>query len=237
MKTLCDTGLNTGDVQHEFDDGLKSAIDVLMAPLPEDEKLHVRRIIEDFEEESNKGPTEKTDLSRGDALIQPAGTEDAKYCQRDDQNLQAQLCALGDKPRLVDLDTKLRAANDCKASRRIRELRDPSVSHDWLWALNPAYGSSLSSDQFSDASRLRLGMPLFEGSGMCARCGDDSLDCFGSHCLRCALGQATRGHNQVRDEVRILAHLADPSAQAEPVNLISVARFNFFGHFRLAGGI
>ena len=80
MNTLIATALNTGSVQQIFDDGLNSAIDNLMRPLAEDDKLHVRQIIEDFADESNTGSYEKANLLRGDALIQPAGTEDPEYC-------------------------------------------------------------------------------------------------------------------------------------------------------------
>ena len=62
----------------------------------------------------------------------PAGVEDQEYCQRDDRNLQAQLCRVIDKPRLGEIDKSLFTKGDWHAWRRIRELRDPSVSHDWL---------------------------------------------------------------------------------------------------------
>ena len=50
----------------------------------------------------------------------------------------------------------IRAAEDWPADRRIRELRDPSVCHEWLQALNPVHGPTLPNDDYMDAVRIRL---------------------------------------------------------------------------------
>ena len=171
-----------------------------------------------------------------------ARVEDPEFCLRDDRNLQAQLCVVMDNIRLDCIQTKLGNLNDEKARRKLREIRDPSVSHDWLWALNPVHGISLNKEEFALGIRLRIGVPFFDGIIECAYCGNDSLDPFGSHCFCCALAAGTRGHYAVRNEVVGLAHLADPAACIETINLI----LNFpllrpagvlFGYPWLAGGI
>ena len=55
---------------------------------------------------------------------------------------------------------------------------------------------------------------------VCPRCGRDELDISCAHALCCALPEATRGNNNVRDVVLQLAHLADPCARPEVLNLI-----------------
>ena len=51
--------------------------------MEEDAKLHVHQIIEDFGEEFGNGSVEKADLTRGDALIQPAASEDHKVLPKE----------------------------------------------------------------------------------------------------------------------------------------------------------
>ena len=101
-------------------------------------------------------------------------------------------------------------------------MRDPSVSHDWLWRVSPAHGPLVPRGEFQVAVRLRLGAPCADPSTLCARCGA-TLGGTCSHALCCALPEATRGHYDVRNEVLSLAHLADPTAAAEAVGLIPSA--------------
>ena len=58
---------------------------------------------------------------------------------------------------------------------------------------------------------------------MCPRCSSVELDRACTHALCCAIPEATRGHNNVRDVILQLAHLADPSASSEPLDLIPSA--------------
>ena len=55
--------------------------------------------------------------------------------------------------------------------RRLRELSDPSVFHDRMWALNPEHGIIAPPDEKGDALRIRLGAPLINETMLCERCG------------------------------------------------------------------
>ena len=96
-----------------------------------------------------------------------AGVEDPEFCLRDDRNLQAQLCAVMDNIRSDNIRTKFGNLSDEKARRKLREIRDPSVSHDWLWALNPFHGI-ISKEEFALGIRFRIGVPFFDGIIQCA---------------------------------------------------------------------
>ena len=114
----------------------------------------------------------------------------------------------------------MQAQADWDAARRLAEIRDPSCSHDWLWAINPAHGVTLPADDFITAVRIRLGAPIASDPAPCASCGEAVLDTCGSHALRCARAASTKGHNKVRNVVHNLAHAADPTALTEPEELI-----------------
>jgi hypothetical protein len=102
---------------------------------------------------------------------------------------------------------------------RLRDIADPGVKHTWLWALNPNHGPTLHPGEYVDAVRLRLGAAGPHEPTPCSRCGR-TLDTAGSHCLLCATGPATRGHNLVTGQVHELAAVTDPSAEREAIGLI-----------------
>ena len=106
--------------------------------------------------------------------------------------------------------------------RRLSGLRDPSVSHEWLWALNPCHGPTVPRHEFLTAVRLRLGAPSVDEPIVCSRCSK-ILDRSCCHALLRATPEATRGHYDVRDAVLALAHLADPGAETESIGLIPTA--------------
>ena len=108
-------------------------------------------------------------------------------------------------------------------ARRLRELRNLSVSHDWLWALNSCHGPVVPRNEFLTAVRVRLGAPSVDADMTCPRCERAILDKGCMHALVCAGPEATRGYYAVRDAVLQLAHLADPSAEAETPELIPSA--------------
>ena len=68
--------------------------------------------------------------------------------------------------------------------------------------------------------RIRLGAPLAAPGTPCVRCGFAFAANTCTHCLLCALPEATRGHFDCRDCVLELAHLADPSSQTEVEGLV-----------------
>jgi len=91
-------------------------------------------------------------------------------------NLQSRLCALVDAERLDDLADAFAATRDFSGARRVRELRDPSVNHDRLWAFNPSHGACLGPDEFVLAVRLRIGAPILAEPVTCPRCKAGRLD-------------------------------------------------------------
>ena len=97
------------------------------------------------------------------------------------------------------------------------------MSHDWLWALKPAHGSHVPHEDYVTRLRLRLGAPIIDDAVVCHRCGAAILDRSCNHALCCSLGEATKGHNRVRDDVLRLVHIADSAAETEAQGLIPFA--------------
>ena len=104
----------------------------------------------------------------GDGIVLPAGAEDAEW-QPD--NLQASLCALVDVEKSGQLLVRLDTPPTADRRRHLLELRDPSVSRDWLWRISPIHGPVVPSEEFQDVVRLRLGAPCASTDAVCARCG------------------------------------------------------------------
>ena len=71
--------------------------------------------------------------------------------------------------------------------------------------------------------RLRLGAPIIDEAIVCHRCGAAILDRACSHALCCSLGEATKGHNAVRNDVLRVVHIADSAAETEVQGLIPSA--------------
>jgi hypothetical protein len=121
-----------------------------------------------------------------------------------------------------DLASGLKAGCKNSADRlRLEELQDESVNSEWLWALDntsPAYLA----DAYVAAIRLRLGAGFATEPLPCRAC-KGVLDPSGLHCLCCAPGESTRGHNDVRDALFDLAHVADATAETEVLGLLETA--------------
>ena len=71
--------------------------------------------------------------------------------------------------------------------------------------------------------RLRLGAPIIDDAIVCHRCGAAILDRSCSHALCCSLGEATKGHNRIRDDILRVVHIADSAAETEVQGLIPSA--------------
>ena len=115
----------------------------------------------------------------------------------------------------------IRQAGDWEREHLLAELASPDVNHEWLWRIDPNKGSALHPDEYAAAVRLRLGAAGPSEVVTCANCGDALLGPSGFHCLLCARGPSTRGHNAVRDELFKVAHSLDSTSELEPVGLIS----------------
>ena len=104
--------------------------------------------------------------------------------------------------------------------RRLEDLAHPDVDHAWLWCLSHAHGRVLDNDEFAEAVRVRLGAGGPTDAGVCGACGQAVLDSGGSHASCCAVGEATRGHNAVRDLLYDFSLAADDATEKEPLGLI-----------------
>lgn len=91
-----------------------------------------------------------------------------------------------DEENVTKLSNGFCARSNYSDARRLSELKDLSISHDWLWMLNPSHGPFVPPDELSMAVRIRIGAPLVDDAIECKRCGG-VVDRTGKHCLRCAL--------------------------------------------------
>ena len=130
-------------------------------------------------------------------LVLEPGAGDAEHPQAPQGHLQRKLARIIDAQVLDDMSATLTQRERWLDVRRLRELRDESVSHDWLWSIGPGAGGLLEPDEYATAVRHRLGADHVDETILCCSCGRALLDTSGSHALCCAPGASTRGHNDV----------------------------------------
>ena len=112
---------------------------------------------------------------------------------------------------------------DAKGRRRLLELMDKGVCHDWLWKVNPKDGSRLAEEDFVLALQARLGAELVEGGEvMCRLCGE-ALDATAAHSMCCARGESTKGHYAVVSALVDGIAVVDPSVRTEVRGLTASA--------------
>jgi hypothetical protein len=134
-------------------------------------------------------------------------------------NLQKQLSVLVDNTNLRRHTWHLLDKGDCHHDlRRLRELRDPSVNHEWLHHLDKAVGRVMDDDDYIDAVRLRLGARVHPEPFVCPECGSLS-DTFACHSSCCAKAERTKGHYAVVGVCLDYIAKADPGATVEPAGL------------------
>ena len=158
----------------------------------------------------------------GSLLLGELGAEDSEHpasAAASRPRLQRALAGLVDRDCLDALAAGLDSQSDL---RRLKELRDDTVSSEWLWALDPRAPAALEPDAYVAAVRLRLGAGFAPEPLVCHVCRG-TLDPGGSHALCCAPGESTRGHNDVRDAVFDLAYAADATAEKEVLGLLATA--------------
>ena len=120
---------------------------------------------------------------------------------------------------LIDHHERADSELDCV---RLRDLADPNNAHSWLWALSSAQGPTIDDDcEFIEAVRVRLGAGGPPDVAVCGLCGRAQLDTAGGHASCCSLGEATAGHNAIRDCLFRYASEADPATEWEPQDLVS----------------
>ena len=132
--------------------------------------------------------------------------------------LQKDLSKLRDLTRLRRLETTLANQSNWQQLDRLKELRHPGVSHQWLSHLDVRSGSVLPEADYVVNVQKRLGAQVMEVEVPCRLCGTQ-LDPALEHCETCANPEATRGHYAC---VRALVDglkLADAGVSTEPRGL------------------
>jgi hypothetical protein len=175
-----------------------------------------------------RNTAEEEDARQGDraagGLVADAGLEDSEHpasLAGGDSTTKAQrrLCSLLDVAVTQELEARLKRQGRDADLRRLAELRDDNVNHDWLWCLHSAHNRPLSEAEFVAAVRLRLGCAGPSEPAACALCGG-TLDSSGAHALCCAKGECSKGHNGIRDVLHKACLAADPVAEREPLHLL-----------------
>ena len=86
-------------------------------------------------------------------LVLPAGAEDPEMRLDDAPVLQRDLCSLLDEEGWDTLVKDLESKSLHHDVRRLNELRDPTVNHDWLWSINPVHRPVMADRLFAPALR------------------------------------------------------------------------------------
>ena len=158
----------------------------------------------------------------GDRLVSEASMADPEHpasTRGRPVRLQHDLSWLLDK----DAGASLKANAESAPERcRLDDLRHATVNSEWLWAVDSTAPAFLEPEAYVPPVRLRLGAGFAREPLPCRGCRR-VLDATGSHALRCAPGESTRGHNDVRDAVFDLAHVADATCEKEVLGLLEAA--------------
>ena len=173
--------------------------------------------------EQTEDPEEVPVAHVGGGLVAEVGAEDEEHPAAQKNLpaflLQRRLADLVDR-RIGDaLAHSLGEAGRWPDVRRLQEVSDPGCNHEWLWQSSPDVGLAFTPVEYVTAVRLRLGAAGPDEPAVCGRCGVSLLDACAAHALCCA--NAVVGHNDVRDELHAAASTCDPSAELEPLGLIS----------------
>ncbi len=220
-----------------FDSQLQQSIDQLLSTLDAGRADMVRsmcanagnRATERFEAYMSGSDDRATGRPVGDGhagahLVTAHGMEDDEHpTQESSVRLQKQLAKVLDGQALERLSDSFEELRSWPDMCRIRELRDPNVSHEWLWSLSSSTGGKIRPHEFVTAVRARLGACHSDEAQVCGCCGSAILGPFCTHAFCCAPGERTRGHNDVRDALLDFARLGDSTAEPEVLGLIASA--------------
>ena len=216
-----------------YDAATEAATASMLAKLSSDGQSHAKQLIDAASEAANFEfatltglqqplPTSEQRGLQAELLVQATGAEDPEH-QLDDTGLQRSLMSVFDSEHLDRLSEQLLQAQRWEDARRLRELRDPSVSHDWLWCLNPAHGPHVPEQDYLACIRIRIGASFIDEPMLCPRCGNAVLGSSCAHALNCARGECNKGHYKVVDAVLQLVNVADSNADTEERELIPSA--------------
>ena len=105
-------------------------------------------------------------------VVDEAGSDDPEHARtRSVPRLQRRLAAVVDAQLAEHLTAAAEADGREHDVRRVRDLRDETVSHEWLWSLAPTSRHTLEPDVYVDAVRLRLGAARGPPATRCRVCG------------------------------------------------------------------
>ena len=184
--SLLEEGLLPDGFQSVFEEHIGEATRGLIGRRCESGATRARDAIEEATAEAEtsaqsmlEGRTVRRDQSQhyghpSEALVQPAGGEDPE--REKPTGLQGQLSEILDDELADRLSDHLARSQRWSDMRRVRELRDPTVSHDWLWALHPAHGACVPVDEFATCLRIRLGAFMTDEPVICERCSTEMVD-------------------------------------------------------------
>ena len=133
--------------------------------------------------------------------------------------LQRRLTSIVDRRVGEALTCSLSAAGREPDARRLNEISHTDCNHDWLWQCSAEVGPVLKPVEYVTAVRLRLGCAGPAEPATCGYCGVSLLDTSASHALLCA--NSVAGHNAVRDALHSAACACDPTAEIEPLGLVT----------------
>jgi hypothetical protein len=157
------------------------------------------------------------------SLLHGPATQDEEHPVASQARLQSRLSRIVDANAMDEVSSELTSRQLWSDVRRVNELRDDSVSHEWLWAIGRDAPGELPADEFITAVRLRLGADHADEAMPCRSCGRAFLCPKAYHALCCASGPSTKGHNEVRDVLLDCTKLADATAEPEVLGLIASA--------------
>ena len=233
-------GASTDVIMRAYDKRTEDAIISLVQSMPTDIGINLLDDIANLGDEASThwqaivdGNDEPIDASgravdgRGypRAAITPADGEDdpehpdSKSLGRT-LRIQSYITAVVDSGIRDDLRQQFETIENHTAVRRIDELTDANVCHTWLWHLSKHHGPVLTSEEYLEAVRVRLGCAGPTDPVPCSRCGQALFDSSGAHAACCACPESTRGHYGVVKELLPRFQQCDPTAESEVTGLI-----------------
>ena len=156
-------------------------------------------------------------------LVADAGAEDPEHPWARGSGPRGQriLCKFVDESLAAGLAQHATESADLFSLARLEDLRHETTDHTWLWNICEQTNTGIhDQEEYVEAVRVRLGCGGLPDPSTCRCCGVAPLDSNGAHASICAIGEATRGHNAIKEIIFDTAHHADPQAELEAKNIV-----------------